>query len=51
MLGIPVGVYFVTAGVSARPQPGGLETFIARTVAKPRDRVACRPPGKPSAEY
>ena len=31
-LGILVGVYFVTAGVSARPQPGALETFIARTV-------------------
>src|SRR5258706_1682763 len=31
-LGILVGVYVVTAGVSARPQPGALETFIARTV-------------------
>ena len=31
-LGVLVGVYFVTAGVSARPQPGALETFIARTV-------------------
>jgi mono/diheme cytochrome c family protein len=31
-LGMLVGVYFVTAGVSARPQPGALETFIARTV-------------------
>jgi hypothetical protein len=31
-LGILVGVYFVTAGVSARPQPGALETLIARTV-------------------
>ena len=31
-LGILAGVYFVTAGVSARPQPGALETFVARTV-------------------
>jgi mono/diheme cytochrome c family protein len=31
-LGVLVGVYFVTAGVSARPQPGALETFVARTV-------------------
>ena len=31
-LGILVGGYFVTAGVSARPQPRALETFIARTV-------------------
>ncbi len=31
-LSVLVGVYFVTAGVSARPQPGALETFIARTV-------------------
>jgi mono/diheme cytochrome c family protein len=33
-LGVLVGVYFVTAGVSAKPQPGALETFIARTVRK-----------------
>lgn len=31
-LGILAGVYFVTAGVSARPQPAALETSIARTV-------------------
>src|SRR5712691_5515204 len=31
-LGVLVGAYFVTVGVSARPQPGALETFIARTV-------------------
>jgi len=31
-LGILAGAYFVVAGVSARPQPSGLETFIARTV-------------------
>jgi ABC-type transporter Mla maintaining outer membrane lipid asymmetry permease subunit MlaE len=31
-LGILVGAYFVTAGVSARPQPDPLGTFIARTV-------------------
>jgi cytochrome c553 len=31
-LAIMVGVYFVTAGVSARPGPGGVETFITRTV-------------------
>lgn len=31
-LGVLVGVYFVTAGVSARPQPGALETFVARAV-------------------
>src|ERR1700682_1768553 len=29
-LGILVGVYFVTVGVSARPQRGALEAFIAR---------------------
>lgn len=33
-LGVLVGVYFVTAGVSAKPQPGALETFVARTVRK-----------------
>jgi mono/diheme cytochrome c family protein len=33
-LGVLVGVYFVTAGVSAKPPPGALETFIARTVRK-----------------
>jgi mono/diheme cytochrome c family protein len=31
-LGVLVGVYFVTAGVSARPQPGAAETFVARAV-------------------
>ena len=31
-LGVLVGAYFVTVGVSARPQPSGLETFIARAV-------------------
>ncbi len=31
-LGILVGVYFVTAGVSARPQPSALETFVARSM-------------------
>ena len=31
-LGILAGVYFVTAGVSARPHPGAVETFVARTV-------------------
>src|SRR5258708_7226700 len=31
-LGVLVGVYFVTAGVSAKPQPSALETVIARTV-------------------
>ena len=32
VLGILGGVYFVTAGVSARPQPGALETFVARSI-------------------
>ncbi len=32
ILGTAVGVYFVTAGVSARSQPGRLETFVARTL-------------------
>jgi len=32
VLGILAGAYFVTAGVSARPQPGRVETFVARTV-------------------
>jgi mono/diheme cytochrome c family protein len=31
-LGILAGAYFVVAGVSARPQPSGLEVLIARTV-------------------
>ena len=31
-LGILAGAYFVLAGVSARPEPSGLETVIARTV-------------------
>ena len=31
-LGILAGVYFVTAGVSARPQPSALETFVARSI-------------------
>jgi mono/diheme cytochrome c family protein len=31
-VGILAGAYFVVAGVSARPQPGGFETFIARAV-------------------
>ena len=31
-LGVLVGAYFVTVGVSARPQPSALETFIARAV-------------------
>ena len=31
-LGVLLGVYFVTAGVSARAQPGSLETFAAHTV-------------------
>lgn len=32
LIGVAVGVYFVTVGVSARPQPGRIETFVARTV-------------------
>lgn len=31
-LGILLVVYFVTAGVSARTQPGSVETFVAHTV-------------------
>ena len=31
-LGILAGAYFVLAGVSARPEPSGLESFIARTI-------------------
>ncbi len=30
LVGVLLGVYFVTAGVSARPQPGGLERLVAR---------------------
>lgn len=33
-LGLGVGVYFVTAGVSAKPRPGAVETLVARTVRK-----------------
>ena len=32
LLGIAIGVYFVTAGVSARPQPGRIETFAAHSI-------------------
>jgi mono/diheme cytochrome c family protein len=32
VLGLLAGAYFVTAGVSARPQPGKVETFVARMV-------------------
>src|SRR5215217_7369643 len=32
LLGIATGVYFVTVGVSARPQPSGLETVTSRTL-------------------
>jgi len=32
LLGIATGVYFVTMGVSARPQPSGLETVTARAL-------------------
>ena len=32
VLGILAGAYFVTTGVSARPQPGRAESFVARTV-------------------
>ena len=32
VLGVLAGAYFVTVGVSARPQPGRIETFVARTV-------------------
>lgn len=32
VLGALGGIYFVTAGVSARPQPGRVEAFVARTV-------------------
>jgi mono/diheme cytochrome c family protein len=32
LVGIVVGVYFVTVGVSARPLPGPMERFVARTV-------------------
>ena len=32
--GLGVGVYFVTAGVSAKPRPGKVETFVARSVRK-----------------
>jgi hypothetical protein len=35
-LGILVGMYFVTVGVSARPQPGALETFIAPNCPRQR---------------
>jgi mono/diheme cytochrome c family protein len=31
-LGVLIGAYFVTVGVSARPQPGRLETVAAQTV-------------------
>lgn len=36
------GVYFVTAGVSARPQPGRLETFVARRLRAMAIRMTTR---------
>src|SRR3977135_336996 len=42
ILGTLVGVYFVTAGVSARPQPGQLETFVARRLRAMAMRMATR---------
>ena len=38
VLAILAGEYFVMAGVSARPQPGTLETLAARTVRQPAIR-------------
>lgn len=32
LLGIAIGVYFVTAGVSARPRPGRVESFTAHAI-------------------
>ena len=32
LVGIATGVYFVTAGVSARPQPGRIESFAAHAI-------------------
>jgi mono/diheme cytochrome c family protein len=32
LLGIAIGVYFVTAGVSARPRPGRIESFAAHAI-------------------
>ena len=42
ILGTLVGVYFVTAGVSARPQPGQLETFVARRLRAMAIRMTTR---------
>ena len=42
ILGTLVGVYLVTAGVSARPQPGQLETFVARRLRAIAIRMATR---------
>ena len=39
VLGVLAGGYFVTVGVSARPQPGAIETFVARTVRSVAIRV------------
>src|SRR5262245_66236016 len=32
LIGIAIGAHFVTAGVSARPQPGRIETFAAHAI-------------------
>ena len=42
MIGIAVGVYFVTAGVSARSSPGPLETTAARALRGVAIRVRTR---------
>ena len=53
VLGIAAGGYFVTAGVSARSQPGRIETFAARTVrhiAIPSAARATRNPVTPTSD-
>jgi mono/diheme cytochrome c family protein len=42
LLGIAIGVYFVTEGVSARPQPGALEAFTANTIRRIAVRARVR---------
>ena len=42
VVGVLAGAYFVTTGVSARPQPGRFETFVARTVREIAIRARVR---------
>jgi mono/diheme cytochrome c family protein len=49
LLGIAIGVYFVTAGVSARPQPGRIESLAAHAIRGVAIRTRTRALANPVA--